>query len=153
MYPLILIALMAVVVLVNAEVSKVCKCDGVKCGEVKLLTSLVPLATKWAGLKEGGCEKYIYTEKTGEVLKVKTPIGTIESPVYVKKIASDLRKRLENRYKRSYMSKVRKRSKLRSKRPLKPAPITNSPPDRTYFSSSGRIVYSVPRVETFIFSI
>jgi hypothetical protein len=143
---------LAITVCAMAEVSTVCKCDGVKCGEVKLLTSLVPLATKWAGLKEGKCEMYGYTEKTGEVLKVRTPIGTIESPVYVKKITSDLRKRLTaGLNKNSYIRKVRQRSKGRRVRPLKPAPVFDGPAARVPHTFGRKKVYSVPRVETFTF--
>ena len=77
----------------SAETSTVCKCDGKKCGEVKILSNLVPLAVRFAGLRQGSCSSQGYTEKTGEILKVKTPIGTIESPVYVKAVG-EVKKRL-----------------------------------------------------------
>ena len=154
---LTLVVIISMICMVMGDTSKVCKCDGVKCGEVKLLSSLVPLATKWAGVKEGGCEQYGYTERTGEVLKVKTPIGTIESPVYVKKVTSDLKKRLTSGYRNSYISKIRRKSAATRRRPLKPAPVIDGPPTRTFCNSrGGRKVYSVsPRItstfETFTF--
>lgn len=147
-----LLVVMAMIIMVQADTSTVCKCDGVKCGEVKLLSSLVPLATKWAGLKEGGCEKYGYTERTGEVLKVRTPIGTIESPVYIKKITSDLKKRLTSGYRNSYISKIRNRAQASRKRPLRPAPVFDGASTRTFTSSRGgkkRVYSSSPRITTF----
>ena len=61
-----------------AETSTVCKCDGKKCGEVKILSNLVPLGREVCRLKARFMLSQSYTEKTGEILKVKTPIGTIE---------------------------------------------------------------------------
>ena len=123
-----LVLLLILLAVASAETSTVCKCDGKKCGEVKILSSLVPLAVKLAGLKEGNCVKYGYTEPTGEILKVKTPVGTIESPVFVKKTASDIKKNVK-RISSKYIRKIRESSKARRKliRPVPAAPVYDSP--------------------------
>ena len=50
-----------------AETSIVCKCDGKKCGEVKILSNLVPLAVKFAGLTQGSCSSQGYTENWRDI--------------------------------------------------------------------------------------
>jgi hypothetical protein len=112
----------------HAETSTVCKCDGKKCGEVQILSSLVPLAVKFAGLTQGSCSSQGYTERTGEVLKVKTPIGTIESPVYVKAVG-EVKKRLDRVRRKignpfsdnKYTNKIRSKAKFVKQRPLREA--------------------------------
>lgn len=98
----------------HCDTTTVCKCDGKKCGEVKILSNLVPLAVKFAGLTQGTCCSQGYTEKTGEVLKVKTPIGTIESPVYIKAVG-EIKRRLDRVRRRfggnKYTGRMRSKAK------------------------------------------
>ncbi len=117
---------------VLCDTSTVCKCDGKKCGEVQILSNLVPLAVKFAGLTQGSCSSQGYTERTGEVLKVKTPIGTIESPVYVKAVG-EVKKRLDSVRRKiggpfaanKYTNRIRSKAKYVKQRPLREAPSLN----------------------------
>lgn len=64
----------------------VCKFDPItgKCGETAINKNLVKLAMRWTGLKEGSCAQYGYAIPTDEVLKIKTPVGTMCTPVFLK---------------------------------------------------------------------
>ena len=70
----------------NSNNVLVCKFDPNtgKCGETQINRNLLKVAMRWTGLKEGSCAQWGYAIPTDEVFQIKTPVGTMSTPVFLK---------------------------------------------------------------------